>query len=166
MKEIFLPILPDTKPAQTQRDRWRPSKEVQKFRAFRDELAWRLSLAMNGEPFLPERFAIWFGLPMPRSWSAKEKARRWMTPHQVKPDLDKLIAGFFDGLRCPDQHVHTITGAGKFWDATGWILIQIPDGFGRNDSRLFNATRNREPGGENVEGFDLRPRFGKDSAGG
>lgn len=127
MKEIYLPMLPDTKPSQTQRDRWNPSKEVIKFRAFRDELAYRLAPQLGPSGCLPHSFAIWFGLPMPQSWSGKQKERMWMTPHQHKPDLDKLIAGVFDGLRQSDQHIHTIMSAGKFWDTSGWILIHIPE---------------------------------------
>ncbi len=41
-------------------------------------------------------FAVWFYVPMPRSWRKKKRAEMLYTEHQSTPDLDNFLKQLFD----------------------------------------------------------------------
>ena len=108
-------ITPYPAPRQVQSDKWRPSKPVLKYRAFKDEL--RLKILV-----LPVPFLIKFVMPMPPSWSEKKRRANDGQPHTQKPDLDNLIKAVMDALLLDDSHVHAFT-ASKIWGYKGLIMI-------------------------------------------
>lgn len=111
-------ITPVPAPRQTKRDKWNPSKAVQIYRAFRDEVGLRIRE-------LPEDFFhVVFVLPVPRSWSEAKKARMIGQPHQGTPDKDNLEKALIDAVYRgrDDAHVWN-TASTKLWGGVGAIII-------------------------------------------
>jgi len=111
-------ITPTPAPRQSRRDKWAPSKAVQVYRAFRDEVAWKIRT-------LPEDFFhVVFLLPMPASWSDRKKSEHVGTPHRGKPDKDNLEKALVDAIfrNADDAHVWN-TASTKLWAYQGAILI-------------------------------------------
>lgn len=101
---------PMGKPRMTQRDKFKPSKAVQKYRAWADSIKWA------AKPFVKEPLAgalelnAVFYLSVPDSYSAKLRAAclAGQVSHTVAPDLKNLIAGVEDALNklaWPDDSV-------------------------------------------------------------
>ena len=111
-------IPPTPAPRQSRRDRWCPSASVQRYRAFRDEVAWKI-----GE--LPEDFFhVIFLLPMPASWSKRKKSETVGWPHLQKPDKDNLEKALVDAVFRNRDDAHVWNGAStKLWAYTPAILI-------------------------------------------
>jgi Holliday junction resolvase RusA-like endonuclease len=114
-----LPITPMGKPRMTQRDVWKKRDVVVRYRDFCDELNLRLPRYE-----LPAELTISFGLPMPKSWSAKKRETMRMMPHDGKPDIDNLLKAFMDAFKTEDKHVYKVI-ATKYWSESGFI--SLPD---------------------------------------
>lgn len=72
---------------------------------------------------LPEcGYHIVFVMPMPPSWSAKEKARMDGAPHQQTPDKDNLEKALLDAVFGQDKHVWD-GRVSKLWGYEGAIRI-------------------------------------------
>lgn len=110
------PVTPSPAPRQVQKDRWRPSPRVLRYRAYRDELT------MKGLR-IPEPFHhIVFVLPMFETWSAKKKAEHEGRPHQQTPDRDNLEKAVLDTAYGEDCHIwHGATT--KLWGRRGVLLV-------------------------------------------
>ena len=116
MTKIIYNISPVAKPRMTQRDKWAKRPAVMKYRAFCDKV--RLN-----DLLLPDCGAdIVFGIPMPKSWSAKKKQAMNRSPHQQTPDLDNLLKALCDAVHKEDKHIWQYS-AGKVWAETGYIEI-------------------------------------------
>lgn len=113
---IRYPITPVPAPRQVRKDTWDPSPSVQRYRAFKDEVRHR-RVKVPATPF------VVFYIPMPASWSRRQRDRYRMTPHLQKPDIDNLQKALFDAVH-PDDDSH-IWGvhALKFWADEGSILV-------------------------------------------
>ena len=111
-----LQVEPIAKPRMTQADKWRRRPCVIDYRSYCDFLR-----ASGAE--LPERVALAFELPMPRSWSKKKRDRMNGEPHQQRPDLDNLVKAVLDALAGEDSYVHTLT-ASKRWALRGSVTIE------------------------------------------
>lgn len=70
-------------------------------------------------------WAVYFFIPIPKSYSAKKRAQLHGQHHLLKPDIDNLMKAMFDSLSVDDQKVAHLSGVGKFWiDApVGYIEI-------------------------------------------
>jgi Holliday junction resolvase RusA-like endonuclease len=110
-------ITPVPKPRQTQSDKWKKRPCVMRYRAFADEVRLKKVKFGNGDSLI-------FGLPMPRSWSAKKKALIEGTPHTQKPDIDNLLKALLDALYGNDSHIWHIGGLKKFWSYEGYLTIE------------------------------------------
>ncbi len=113
-----LDIRPTPAPRQSQRDKWAPSKAVQIYRAFRDEVGLRVK-------GLPEDFFhVVFIVPMAASWSDKKKREFVGQPHELKPDADNLVKALIDAVYRDreDSQVWNYATT-KLWGYTGAILI-------------------------------------------
>lgn len=112
-------VEPNTKPRMTRSDKWKQRPCVMKYRLFKDKLkleAKRLGYKVGG------RFEINFDMPMPESWSKKEKSLMIYQPHTQAPDLDNMIKAFLDALCDDDSFVHTVN-ASKKWHTVGQIWV-------------------------------------------
>ncbi len=99
---VTVPGVPAPKPRQTQRDKWKPSAAVQRYRAYADQLKWATRQAMRSRKPLdgPIALSATFSLPIPPTWARDERlaAQEFKIPHGVKPDLKNLVAGLEDAL--------------------------------------------------------------------
>jgi len=113
-----LAVTPRAAPRQSRRDKWKPSKAVQLYRAFRDEIGYKI------DELPADFFHVVFLLPMPESWSEKKKRETAGWPHQGKPDKDNLEKALVDAVYRDrdDSHVWN-TAATKLWAYQGAILI-------------------------------------------
>ena len=67
-------------------------------------------------------FDIDFLVPMPKSWSKKQRAEMMGRPHQQKPDIDNYLKAFMDAMAIEDQYVFDVR-ARKFWSDEGKIIL-------------------------------------------
>lgn len=110
---LTIPGAPVAKPRQTQRDKWKPTDAVQRFRAYADRLKWVTRQHMRSQRPLDgavELSAVFY-LPFPASFSREMclSAQRGDVPHVEKPDLKNLVAGLEDALNgiawVDDSHI-------------------------------------------------------------
>lgn len=113
-----LDVTPTAAPRQSPRDKWKPSKAVQVYRAFRDEIGYKI------DELPADFFHVFFLLPMPPSWSDKKKSETVGWPHTQKPDKDNLEKGLVDAVYRNRDDAHIWNGAStKLWAYHGAILI-------------------------------------------
>ena len=111
-------VTPTPAPRQSQRDAWKPSGPVLRYRAFRDEVTLKIHT-------LPEDyFHAIFLIPMPQSWTKKRKRACNGMKHPQKPDKDNLEKALVDAIyrHGDDSHIWN-SSATKLWAWTGGILI-------------------------------------------
>lgn len=126
----FYDIKPVPAPRQSERDKWKPSKAVLEYRAFRDAVGWR-------KVELPEDFFhVVFLIECPRSWSQYKKTKMIGHPHksgdqpdgsfvkECKPDADNLAKALIDAVfrNVDDSHVWNYTTT-KLWAGASGIVI-------------------------------------------
>jgi Holliday junction resolvase RusA-like endonuclease len=122
---ITFNIRPVPKPRQSIRDKWSPSKSTLRYRLFADELRYQ---AMDMKFVLPDSFAVEFIIPMPKSWSIRQKSLMNGRPHKQTPDLSNLLKSLEDALRKEDKEIWDVH-ASKRWGETGLIRIYSPTEF-------------------------------------
>ncbi len=92
--------VPVPKPRQTQRDKFKPSEAVQRYRAWADQLKWSVAGVCKQPLMGGIQLAAVFYLPIPKSypkdWQRAAAAGEWL--HVTKPDLKNLIASLEDAL--------------------------------------------------------------------
>ena len=120
MSTVRYEVTPSPKVRMTRRDTWATAKvrpAVQRWRAYQRECQRLGMTVLDGDD-------LTFVLPMPASWSAKQRAARDGTPHQSKPDLDNLCGGLFDAcLPGGDQHIHELAGMRQRWGQVGAVVV-------------------------------------------
>lgn len=118
---ITLHVAPHTKPRMTQRDKWKPSKAAQRYWTFCD----RVRIAANQAGYrLGDVVEVVFYVPMPKSWSKRNKLAMAGKPHQQTPDIDNFCKAFFDALAPQgDQFIHTIKARKVWTDGPGAIEV-------------------------------------------
>lgn len=102
----------------TRSDKWKQRPTVLRYRAFADELRYNAGLWKMPRAGIFLQFYI----PMPRTWTKKDKARYDGEPHMDKPDIDNLIKAFFDALHTEDKTIWDIR-ASKRWATEGRIEV-------------------------------------------
>lgn len=115
MLKIY-PIVPISKPRQTQRDRWAKRPPVLRYHAFKDEV--RLHKVK-----LPECHHVIFVVPMPKSWSKKKHIEMDGQPHQQRPDVDNFWKALMDAIFEEDSHIWDARVT-KIWGRKGEIRIK------------------------------------------
>ena len=113
---IIIPVSPVAKPRMTRSDKWKTRPAVMKYRQFKDDL--RSEVRGTLDP----RFDVIFRVPMPASWSKKEKIAMDGKPHQQRPDVDNYLKGLMDALCEEDSHVYDVR-AQKYWAYEGTIEL-------------------------------------------
>ncbi|MAD98888.1 MAG: hypothetical protein CMB99_16300 [Flavobacteriaceae bacterium] len=123
-KYTYYPVTPNTKPRMTRRDKWADRPCVVKYREYsRDLQHLGLTLPVGCHHIV-------FVMPMPASWTEKERDKMRHQPHQQTPDRDNLDKALLDSVfvhaKGGDAHVWDgrIT---KIWGDRGAVLIgEIP----------------------------------------
>lgn len=126
----FWPIVPAAAPRQSQRDKWKPTTTVLRYRAFRDECRIRKVWAPQ-----PGDTVIFF-MPIPNSATQKRRDALHGTPHMQKPDVDNLKKALMDASYADDAHIWAIEPL-KFWSKQPGIYILRPE----NTKRLMRIVR-------------------------
>ena len=114
-------VVPVAAPRMTHADRWKRRPCVVKYFEYRDQVR---AIAAEQGFTLPERFYLWFQMPMPKSWSQRKKRMMFGEPCRVKPDADNLAKGFFDCFG-EDKHVWSVQIT-KTWHDIGRITVTLP----------------------------------------
>jgi Holliday junction resolvase RusA-like endonuclease len=114
-------VVPVAAPRMTHADRWKRRPCVVKYFEYRDQVR---AIAAEQGFTLPERFYLWFQMPMPKSWSQRKKRMMFGEPCRVKPDADNLAKGFFDCFG-EDKHVWSVQIT-KTWHDKGGIVVSTP----------------------------------------
>lgn len=111
------PITPVPKPRMTRADKWKQRPAVLRYRAFKDSVrAYGINLRPTGDRVI-------FIMPMPNSWTKKQKAAALGKPHMSKPDADNLLKALWDAVHNEDKHLFH-ADALKFWGERGEIIIE------------------------------------------
>lgn len=71
-------------------------RQMERFVQFKTDV--REWAARNGFKMPHGYFAMWFYVPMPKSWKGKKRRQMLYTMHQSTPDLDNNIKGFLDAV--------------------------------------------------------------------
>lgn len=119
---ITLNINPVAKPRMTRSDKWKKRKATEKYWKFKDDL--KLLCWIARWQLREDNLDIKFVIPMPISWSKKQKEEMDGKPHKSRPDLDNLIKAFKDALLDEDSHIHTYEGMKKVWGKKGQIILK------------------------------------------
>lgn len=122
-KTYLFRILPVAKPRMTRSDSWKKRPAVLRYYAYKDKLR-ELTKKQNFTP-TDEGMNISFGLPTPRSWSAKKLEALRNTPHKQKPDIDNLLKAFFDALLEEDSTIWQLDGLSKYWSEEPFIEVRV-----------------------------------------
>lgn len=125
---------PVAKPRMTQRDRWSPSKASVRYWAWCEEFKLRVVLSMREQGLQapiaePVSITPLFYIPVPRSVSKVERARRERVRHIIKPDLKNLVAALEDSLNKvlwqDDSLIYGYDRAAKLWTKEPIGMIQL-----------------------------------------
>ncbi len=104
-----------SQPRRTRRDKWNPSLGVVAYYEWCDIVRHQVV----GDPlkkfdFEISRINALFVLPIPPSYSKKQRTALAGQPHRVKPDVDNLLKGILDALFLNDSCVWC-AHAEKWW---------------------------------------------------
>ena len=114
MKYLIDPV---PKPRMTRADAWKKRPCVTRYYAFKDMVRLlRIHLPTEGA-------AVYFHIPMPKSWSKKKKRQMHGTIHRQKPDLSNLLKALEDAIYQDDSAIGHYAGLGKYWSHEGAIVI-------------------------------------------
>lgn len=101
-------------------------KRLERYNDYKDDLR---GLAKKAGFEMPVAgWALYFYIPMPKSWSKKKKELMKGQLHLQKPDIDNFEKGFYDALSVVDEQIAQLSGHGKFWiaeDEPGYIEILL-----------------------------------------
>lgn len=117
-------VSPVPKPRMTRADSWKKRPSVTRYFAFKDEVLHKSNLM--GLTTIPMRIkSLKFILPMPPSWSKKDRLAMNGQPHLLKPDIDNLRKALQDVLCKEDSHIAIVEKESKVWGTKGKIVIEI-----------------------------------------
>lgn len=122
MKTYTFDIAPVSKPRMVRSDKWKKRTITDSYWAFKSEL--KLKANLQGLKTLPSEITvILFIVPMPISWSEKDKKKYDGMPHTHRPDLDNFLKGLQDCLCAEDSHIWKIGSLSKIWGRQGQLII-------------------------------------------
>jgi len=117
-------VTPIPKPRMTKADAWKKRASVTRYFAFKDEIVHKCSLM--GLTTIPMRIKyLKFVMPMPPSWSKKDRLAMVGQPHLLRPDIDNLRKALQDALCKEDSHIAVVKEESKVWGTKGKIVIEI-----------------------------------------
>lgn len=107
---------------QSQRDRWRPSPAVARYRSWKDELRLR----MRNWPAEDEirKIGVLAYYAIPSGWSDAKKRKHLVQPKRTKPDWDNVYKAVTDALWDHDQKIPGGYGE-KMWHIEDRLIIEI-----------------------------------------
>ena len=126
LKEYWFDSTPIPAPRMVHSDKWKKRPEVQRYKAFRDEIRWRAASMKCEIPPDVGLVGMVFYMPMPKSWSKAKRESHNGQYHRQTPDIDNLVKAFLDSLCGSDAHVAEIRAV-KIWThkETGRIRLTL-----------------------------------------
>lgn len=122
--EYHIDIVPVPKPRMTQSDKWKKRPAVVRYYQFCDDLRHKTELM--GLTTLPMQIRrICYIIPMPKSWSKRDRTAMNFQPHFPKPDIDNLRKALQDAICKEDSHIARVLREEKVWGEEGKIIIEI-----------------------------------------
>lgn len=115
------------------REKLRPAgllrlKRLERYNNYKVELL--AEAKKKGFSIPPAGLSLTFFLPMPKTWSKKNKKLHHGLLCQSRPDVDNLLKSFADSLLVEDKFIANITVTKRWVDCeSGWIecaLVDIP----------------------------------------
>jgi Holliday junction resolvase RusA-like endonuclease len=71
-------------------------RQLQRYNSYKEDLR---KIALERRFVMPHGyFAIWFYIPIPKSWRPAKVKEMLYSPHQSTPDCDNMIKSFLDGI--------------------------------------------------------------------
>jgi len=111
---------PVPKPRMTRADNWKKRPIVEKYWTFKD----KINIQAKKQNFVLGRaYKVTFVMPLPKSISAKEKAKRLGQAHVIRPDLDNMLKSLNDTLMKEDSGVFYVV-CQKMWGEEGKIIVE------------------------------------------
>jgi Holliday junction resolvase RusA-like endonuclease len=177
IKETIFDIIPSTNVRSTQGDRWlfavsdeyleeydnkkaldggkkggngRRKRQLEKYNAYKEEVRW---IAQKIGFRMPDGyFAIWFYVPMPKSWRKNKLQEKIYTEHTSTPDWDNFAKAFQDGIMPrksktsgekgrDDRSIHSVA-VFKIWVPAEEACIKVIE-YSKND--YLNEFRHGHP---------------------
>lgn len=116
---IEIPIHPKPAPRITHQGRF--TKKAFCYYAYKEYI--KMYCAANNFS-LSEKIRITFYIPIGKSISKKERAKRLGNPHKFRPDLGNLIKAVEDALLEDDSAIWYYEKMQKIWSETGKIVVE------------------------------------------
>lgn len=129
---VRLDVCPMGAPRQVRSDAWKKRPIILKYRAVKDAL--RAEVNKHKAQYLIDKILetgklkMDVYLPMPDSWSIKEREKMALKPHRVKPDVDNIVKGMMDCFYESDSAIWSLD-VRKYYDSfagTGAYVIYLP----------------------------------------
>lgn len=127
------------KPRMTRRDKIPrlQKKSVKEYFSFKEAIGW----TAKGEGFeLSSQCTMVFFIEMPKSWSKKKKAEKFLKPHDAKRrwDVDNLVKAVFDSLAEDDSFIWDCRAV-KVWSDKPMIALFNNTGNTINIKNIYNT---------------------------
>lgn len=122
-KVILQPSFIVPKPRMTQKDKFNPSKAVQRYLDYKDEITMLLTIQ---KAVIPIPYLIAFFLPMPDKWSKAVKEENRGKYHNQVPDKDNLEKAFLDVITTDDSFVSDGRPIKYWWDTPLIVIRPLP----------------------------------------
>ena len=100
-------------------------RRLEKYNKYKEEMK-RLA-AENNFTIPKSGCALYFYVPVSKSWSNKKKKAHHGQMKLTQPDIDNYEKAFFDSLKPKDESIGQLSGHGKFWvnQEQGYIEILL-----------------------------------------
>lgn len=115
-------VEPIGKPRATQRDKWKPSDAVLRYRAWADEV--RRQVPVDRVPTNPLRLRLKVFFSIPASWSKVKKRESLGSHHRQCPDSDNIAKAVMDTFWKQDSGIAVVT-IEKRWDDGDGARIEM-----------------------------------------
>jgi len=115
-------VEPIGKPRATQRDKWKPSPAVQRYRNWCDKV--RAQYPSSLIPAEPLQLSLRAFFSLPASWSKKKKGELRGELHRQCPDADNIAKAVMDAFWKQDSGI-AVLSIEKRWDDGGGARIEM-----------------------------------------
>jgi Holliday junction resolvase RusA-like endonuclease len=113
----------------TKRGKW-VSESAQRYLAYKQQIGYQLRKAVGYPTNKAVGVKVTFFMPIPDSWSKKDRADKLGKHHTVKPDIDNLLKGLFDAsnkIVWKDDNLVVMCQASKIYSDNPRIELEVEE---------------------------------------